>query len=522
MRTGEEIAMKTTQMMRPIVTVAVVAAMALGAYLTSQTWLPWIHQGEPVVATKPPYEAVAPSEKIIVSDQAQKNLGISAKYLKAEIFRKTISVPGIVVDRPGVSDRGIVSPVMAVVSAIHHVPGDTVRPGDVLFTLKPLSESLQLTQTDLVKTAQEIKLAQVKRKRLIGVSSAIPESRIIEVDSQITRLEIAARAYRQELLNRGLSDKDIDTVAEGMFISEIRVAAPPRMTGAQPLTVAAIAGAGENPIAGGPLAFVAPPRMAGTLPVARVAKPAEVPFAFEFQELKVEVGQQVQVGQALCILANHQSLSIKGRAFPDEIQLLERTFKERWPVQVDFQDDTAAGWDESKQTFFIRNIANNFDPVNRTFAFHLPLENQSRVIKHNDGTKLVWRYRPGQKVRLGVRVEEVKNVFVLPADAVVRDGAEAYVFTQNVNTFERKGVVVLFQERGHVVIANDGSLPTYAKDKEGSVTVPKEKETWTIPAVAQTAAAQLYRMGKAGSSGVPKGYHIHADGSLHKNEDEGK
>jgi hypothetical protein len=30
-------------------------------------------------------------------------------------------------------------------------------------------------------------------------------------------------------------------------------------------------------------------------------------------------------------------------------------------------------------------------------------------------------------------------------------------------------------------------------------------------------------MVKAGSSsGVPKGYHVHADGSLHKNEDEGK
>jgi len=38
----------------------------------------------------------------------------------------------------------------------------------------------------------------------------------------------------------------------------------------------------------------------------------------------------------------------------------------------------------------------------------------------------------------------------------------------------------------------------------------------------QSGAAQLSRMVKAGGSGVPKGYHIHADGSLHKNEDEGK
>ena len=30
------------------------------------------------------------------------------------------------------------------------------------------------------------------------------------------------------------------------------------------------------------------------------------------------------------------------------------------------------------------------------------------------------------------------------------------------------------------------------------------------------------RMAKAGSSATPTGYHVHADGSLHKNEDEGK
>ncbi|HEX2473255.1 MAG TPA: hypothetical protein VHK01_00835, partial [Lacipirellulaceae bacterium] len=63
-----------------------------------------------------------------------------------------------------------------------------------------------------------------------------------------------------------------------------------------------------------------------------------------------------------------------------------------------------------------------------------------------------------------------------------------------------------------VVVANDGSLPTYKKGQE----------IWTIPAIARTAAAQLNRMTKAGTSAVPKGYHIHADGSLHKNEDERK
>jgi multidrug efflux pump subunit AcrA (membrane-fusion protein) len=116
---------------------------------------------------------------------------------------------------------------------------------------------------------------------------------------------------------------------------------------------------------------------------------------------------------------------------------------------------------------------------------------------------MLWRFRPGQKVRILVRVEQIDNVFVLPADAITREGPEAFVFSQNVNTFERKSVRVLLQDRQHAVIANDGSL------------VPGTY-------VVQSAAAQLNRMLKAGSSGVPKGFHIHADGSLHKNEDEGK
>jgi hypothetical protein len=109
-------------------------------------------------------------------------------------------------------------------------------------------------------------------------------------------------------------------------------------------------------------------------------------------------------------------------------------------------------------------------------------------------------------------VEQLDNVFVLPADALVREGANAFVFTQNVNTFERKPVHVVHEDRDRVVVANDGSLPTFRK----------RQATWTIPAIVQNAAPQLNRMAKSGSTATPKGFHVHADGSLHKNEDEGK
>lgn len=430
----------------------------------------WLFLAEPSRSAAPtgPAEATARLlQKIIVNEKAQQNLGLVSRPLKADTFWRTILVPGMVVDRPGLSDRGMVAPATSVVTGIARVPGDTVRPGETLFTLRLLSDSLHSTQTELFKAAENLQIAQTLRHRYRDAAAVVPEARIIEADNQITRLQVAIKAARQELLNRGFSKEMIDLAASGKFVNEITIAAPPLSQSVDPAS-------GTS----GP--------------------------TFEMQELRVGIGHQVQAGQTLCLLANHQNLAIEGRAFRDETALLERSVLERWPVEVNFQEDPTAGWGEVTQAFHIQHLANTIDPLNRTFAFRMPLENQSRTVEHAGRMQTLWRFRPGQKVRIQIRVEKFENVFVVPAEAVTRDGLEVFTFTQNVNTFERRPVRVLHQDREHVVLANDGSI------------VPGSY-------VVQSAAAQLNRMIKAGgSSGVPKGYHVHADGSLHKNEDEGK
>ena len=57
------------------------------------------------------------------------------------------------------------------------------------------------------------------------------------------------------------------------------------------------------------------------------------------QELKVELGEQVQAGQTLCLLANHQSLYIEGHGFKQEAPLLEQAAQNGWPVEVEFAED---------------------------------------------------------------------------------------------------------------------------------------------------------------------------------------
>ncbi len=466
--------MKLLRLLKPFLAIAFLLGAGAVGYITREEWLPLLQQNKPVEPVESPGETIAPTGKVIVSDQAQQNLGLVAKPMMAQTFWKTIQVPGMVVDRPGLSDRSLVTPVTGVVTKVLHVPGDSVPPGEVLFTLKILSETLHLTQTELFKTIQDIKLVEAQRKRLADAGAAIAESRTIEMDNQISRLRFAAKAYRLEMVNRGFSLDVIEGIAEGKFVNEISIVAPPRPS------------------------ETAPPN--GT-PSESPVNPT--PVLYEVQELKVDLGQQVQAGQTLCLLANHQLLSVEGRAFRDETTLLERSVKERWPVEVDFREDEVTGWPPLDQKFRIRQLANTIDPVNRTFAFLIPLENQSRVVEDENRIQKLWRFRPGQKVRILVRIEKLDNVFVLPTDAIAREGPEAFVFTQNVNTFERKPVRILHEERQTVVIANDGSFVsgTY---------------------VVQSAGAQLNRMVKAGGVGVPKGYHVHADGSMHKNDHDGK
>src|SRR5205814_5556 len=161
---------------------------------------------------------------------------------------------------------------------------------DALFTLKLLSEALHQTQTELYKTAQELKIVQEQRKRIgtMSQAGAVATQQVIEADAQILRHQVATKAYRQELLTRGLTPEQIDAVADGHFVTEIVVTAP------------------------------------------RLAEDA-APASFEVQELKVELGQQVPAGQTICLLANHQTLSVEGRAFRDETQLVERAVREGWP-----------------------------------------------------------------------------------------------------------------------------------------------------------------------------------------------
>ena len=254
---------------------------------------------------------------------------------------------------------------------------------------------------------------------------------------------------RQDLAARGLTPEQIDAAAEGKFVREITVRAPAS---------------------------------------AEVRRETEMPPRYEVEELKVLLGEQVQAGQLLCTLANHHALSIEGRAFKQEVPLIEQAVQNGWPVRAEVAE-TASTW-AALDPRRILYMGNRVDPASQTVPVYLPLVNQFREHPGEGRVLRVWRFRPGQRVRLEVPVEQFTRVFVLPIEAVVREGPELYAFRQNGEAFDRKPVHVVYQDRRNAVIANDGSL------FEGNV-------------VAINAASQLNRALKAKSAGGDEHGHDH-------------
>ncbi len=437
------------------------------------------NQASQTASADKPSESAEKQTVLEISEQARKNLRLVSKAAKPQQYWRSVLIPGEIADRPGVSDRGVTSPAVGIVTAIHAFPGDTVRPGESLFTLRLFSEYLQNTQSELFKATQEISLVQAEINRLSEAArtGAVAESRLIESRQQLNRQTTLIRAYEQDLLTRGLNPEQVQQVAGGTFVSTIEVAAPP---------------------AAPQQAFLGSPKADVIRQVSTAAQTQPISgIAYEVQELSVELGQQVQAGQVLAQLSNHQSLYVIGHAFKREAQYLEQAAQDGREINVEFAEEGDDRWPDFQQSFTIRHLSNSIDSASRTFDFFVPLENQFRSFEKADETYLVWRFRPGQRARIYVPVELFENVFVLPAESVVREGPEAYVFRQNGDLFKQLPVHVLHEDRRSIVIANDGSIAA------GSF-------------LAQNSAASLNRVLKAQTaSGVQPGLHVHPDGTTH-------
>src|SRR4051812_22441859 len=104
----------------PTCLVLLAGGAALTAVFTRAAWLPLLSGRKPDDSSKETHaHEEAKRELVTLTPQALANLQLRTEPLKLDRFRRTLQVPGIIVDRHGVSDRGVPAPVAGIITEVH-------------------------------------------------------------------------------------------------------------------------------------------------------------------------------------------------------------------------------------------------------------------------------------------------------------------------------------------------------------------------------------------------------------------
>ncbi|TWT34855.1 efflux RND transporter periplasmic adaptor subunit [Blastopirellula retiformator] len=358
---------------------------------------------------------------IELSEKGLKNIGFRPLTVELGTYTQRVNLPAMVVERPGRTQIHISSPLTGVVSKILPMQGAAVAPGSPLFEIRLTFEELVTAQSDLIKTQENLDVVKAEIARLQSLTAGVvPGKRILEQEYEQQKLEASLKAARQALLLHGLSQAQIDAITQERQLF-------------QTLTVNAPELSDEGETCG-------------------------MDHFFHVQEISVNVGQQVEAGERLGVLADHCELYIEGKAFEDDAERLREAASQGWPVTVQLM----AGKGERAtidglQLLYLSDVV---DSQSRAFRFYMGLPNSvvSDKVASNGQRYVEWRFKPGQRMEVRVPVDQWQDRLVLPVAAIVDEGAESYVYQQNGDHFDRVPVHVEFRDQESVVVANDGAI----------------------------------------------------------------
>lgn len=384
-----------------------------------------------------------------LSQQAMGNIGLTREFLtpiELETFRRSITVPAIVAERPGRTRIEVSTPMAGVVTHVHAVGGEAVPAGALLFEIRITAKELVATQTELLKTIGELDVEnrEIARLETVVESGAVPRKTLLERQYAKDKLEVMLAAHKEALRLQGLSERQIDAIVESRrLLRDLQIRAPsPDDHSHEELNLT------RREIV--PVAYEPG--------VAPHTEPKQEESLLILQDVLVHKGETVAAGGALAVVADMSELYIEGRAFEQDVDLLMEAAKRGWAVSAMFDRGRQRVEEVTGLEFLY--TSSEIDVASRTLRFYVRLPNEIvRQAPSPNGQQFVeWRYRPGQRLQLRIPVEEWERQIVLPVDAIAQEGAEAFVFLQNGKRFDRVSVHVAYRDQAQAVIKNDGSL----------------------------------------------------------------
>lgn len=428
---------RTSRSLLVLVAVAVVSGLVIYAWWNPERPRDWLRRAtswnavsserdKPTHKSDHPDHEVAPraadSQSLRLTAQARKNLKLRVASAELRDFSRSISVPGMVVERPGLSTILVTAPLTGVITRIHVLDGEAIEPGRKLFDLRLTHEELVQSQAELLQTAEELDVTarEIRRIEQLAEQGGLAGKQLLERQYERQKLEAVLHSRREALLLHGLSTQQIDSIIKTRrLLPELSVFAPPAVAAAEEAA-------------------------------------ANTPW--QVQALKVSPGQHVSAGDTLLTLTNYEELYIQGEAFERDLDSIQRAADANAELTAIW--DTESGRPETVTNLKLLYLAPRVDPDSRTLDFFVALPNElRRDARLPAGARFIaWRFRPGERVQLSIPVETWENRLVLPIDAVALDGPEAYVFLPKGDRLERRAVHLEYRDSRWAVIANDGAL----------------------------------------------------------------
>jgi multidrug efflux pump subunit AcrA (membrane-fusion protein) len=231
-----------------------------------------------------------------LSPQAQRNIGLKLGSVALETFERTITIPGMVAERPGRTSVAVAAPLSGVVDRVIAVEGEAVLPGQPLFEVRLTHEEIVQAQSNFLKTAVELDVVgrEVARLEEVAADGAIAGKTLLERKYEQEKQRAVLQAQREALLLHGLSDEQVDAILrDRRLLRGLTVYAP----------------TGQNGRAADQGALV-----------------------WQVQELNVSPGEFVEAGDTLAVLADYRSLFIEGKAFERDAGQIFQAVSKGWPV----------------------------------------------------------------------------------------------------------------------------------------------------------------------------------------------
>jgi len=418
-----------------VVSALLVVTIVIAGGVTYKRWLPQVrgyfdqetaaapdsHAGHDHDAHNDEHPGHVEESAIEFSVTGLKNIDFEPATIALSTFERSITLPAMVVERPGHSQNYSTAPMTGVITRIYPVEGAAIEPGSPMFDIRLTHEELVNAQRSFLQTIESSDVVKRELDRLNAVGEGIlAGKRIIEQEYEQQKLQASLLAEKQALLLHGLTDEQIDSIQKTrQLLKSLTVFAPVH---------------GHDDDACGEA------------------------HLFHVQQLPVKLGEHVDAGQLLCIVADHCELYIEGRAFEDDAMRLREAARDGRSV-------TASVVIGRRQTDVIQGLkllylADHVDPETRAFRFYLSLPNKVALdqTSANGRRFIAWRFNPGQRMELRVPVELWPDRIVLPVSAIVEEGAEAFVYERNGDHFDRVAVHVEYRDKMSAVIANDGAI----------------------------------------------------------------